>query len=54
MVKKCKFCDKEATSGEMCQTCRDKWPSAKALAEVLRELRKTAGEQSGNKKRARD
>ena len=40
MAKKCKFCDNEATSGDMCQMCRSKWSSAKALAAVLREFRK--------------
>ena len=49
MVKKCKFCDREATSGDMCQMCRDKWQSAKALAAVLRELREIIEKDGGKK-----
>lgn len=47
---KCLYCDNEAEKYcTLCNACRRKLPSAKALAEVLKELRKMYEEREKQK-----
>ena len=48
---KCLYCEKEAEKYcTLCYACREKLPHAKALAEVLKELRQAYKQQEKTKK----
>ena len=49
---KCLYCEKEAEKYcTLCYACREKLPHAKALAEVLKELRQAYKQQEGEKEK---